>query len=142
MPDVHVFKTEQEHIIERTTPKYLAEQWPEVVLRAGDLVVLEPARTPHGEWVMRVTPEDEGRGLVAYRIAAEDVELLVKSLQELAQKANAPAALLKLHVAAVALKEAWKYVQSDAEAERLADAALDAVRALKDHVCKRGEVGW
>lgn len=141
MPDVHVFKTERVLVVARTTPEYLAEQWPEVVLRAGDVVVLEPSRF-RDEWVMRVTPESEERELSAYRIAAADVGFLVKSLNELAKKANAPAALLKLHVAAVALKEAWKYVQSDAEAERLADAALDAVRALEGHVCKRGEVGW
>lgn len=141
MPDVHVFKTERELIVARTTPEYLTEQWPPVLLRVGDLIVLEPAKL-RDEWVMRVTPESEERELSAYRVAAADIAFLLKSLQELAKKANAPAALLKLHVAATAIAKAREYLAADAEAGRLADAAGDALRELEGHVKERGEVGW
>lgn len=141
MPEVHVFKIEKEIVVARTTPEYLTEQWPEVVLRAGDVAVLEPSGFSD-EWSMLVTPGDEARESVVYRIAAADAGFLVKSLQELAKKANAPAALLRLHAATRALEAAQKYLSADAEATRLADAALDAVRALEGHVKEREEVGW
>lgn len=147
MTDIHVFKVEREIVVERRVPEHITQKypevvgpWPPIVLRTGDVLVIEPA-PDREEWVMRVTPMDD-RATAAYRVAAEDVELLVKTLQALAKKANAPAALGEIGVAASAVTQARKYLEADEEAKRLADAALAAVRALANHVCLRGEVGW